>query len=329
MRKISVGGDCIKMPGFEIDGIVPIIPTPFDGKDGLDWSAFERLLGFAIQSLVCAVCLPAYASEFYKLTELERRDLIHRAISILNGRLPVIAQVNHVSAGFVAETARDFEAAGAAAISVAVPRMFALPERDLLRYFDRILRAISVPLVIQDFNPAGGTVSLEFVKSLHAQHNHFRYLKLEEPLMCGKVEAIRNETAGAIGVIDGWGGTYMLELIDAGICGVMPGLGVSDLLQIVWENARAGEKDVAYELFRGVLPQITYSLQSLEFFHHAEKALLVSRGVLSEPAVRDATLSVHEIDRAHINFLNRQIIDLANSQRGHSRDAGVLTQVRQ
>jgi len=112
-------------------------------------------------------------------------------------------------------------------------------------------------------------------------------------------------------VIDGWGGTYMLELVDAGICGVMPGLAVSDLLQIVWSRARSGDKNAAYELFQGILPQITYSLQNLEFFHHAEKALLVARGVLCEPEVRDATLTVHEIDRAHINFLNQKILDLA------------------
>jgi 4-hydroxy-tetrahydrodipicolinate synthase len=166
-------------------------------------------------------------------------------------------------------------------------------------------------LIIQDFNPGGSTVSLEFVKSLSGQHEHFRYLKLEEPMMSGRVKSIIEETNGAVDVIDGWGGTYMLELVDAGICGVMPGLAVSDLLQIVWSRARSGNKDAAYELFQGILPQITYSLQNLEFFHHAEKALLVARGVLCEPEVRDATLTVHEIDRAHINFLNQKILDLA------------------
>ena len=298
---------------FEINGIIPIIPTPFDRNGDVDHACMPRLLDFAVEGGVYAVCLPAYASEMYKLTDLERRDLADRAIRLLDGRLPVIAQVNHVSAAYVAETARSLASSGAAAISVAVPRIFALPERDLLRYFDRILKAITVPLIIQDFNPGGASVSLEFVKSLHAQHSHFRYLKLEEPLMCSKVQAIREETEGAVGVIDGWGGTYMLELIEAGICGVMPGLGVSDLLQIVWEHARAGEKDAAYDLFQGVLPQISYSLQSLEFFQHAEKALLVSRGVLSEPIVREATLTLHEIDRAHINFLNQKVHKLASS----------------
>jgi dihydrodipicolinate synthase/N-acetylneuraminate lyase len=310
------------MSRFKVDGILPVVPTPFTREGAMDWAALEGLLEFAIRARVRAVCLPAYASEFYKLTETERHDLVHRAIKILDGRLCVVAQVNHVSADYVAETARGFEREGAAAISVAVPRLFGLPERDLLRYFDRILQAITVPLIIQDFNPGGPTVSLEFVKSLHAQHKHFQYLKLEEPMMSAKVRAIVEETNGAVGVIDGWGGTYMLELIDAGICGVMPGLAVSDLLQIVWERARAGNKDAAYEVFQGVLPQISYSLQSLEFFHHAEKALLAARGVLSNTTVRDATLTVHEIDRKHMEFLNRNVVDFAQKQKIGAGGAG-------
>jgi len=311
----------IAMAKFEIDGVLPIIPTPFTRDGGLEWAALDGLLEFAINARVCGVCLPAYASEFYKLRDSERRELVSQAIRILNGRLPIVAQVNHVSTAYVVETARDLEHAGAAAISVTVPRVFGLPERDLLRYFDRILQAITVPLIIQDFNSGGTTVSLEFVKSLSRQHQHFRYLKLEEPMMSGRVRSIIEETNGAVGVIDGWGGSYMLELVDAGICGVMPGLAVSDLLQIVWYRARSGNKDAAYELFQAILPQITYSLQNLEFFHHAEKALLVARGVLSEPGVRDATLTVNEIDRAHINFLNQKILDLA--RRIHS-PAGVI-----
>ena len=247
------------MHSLVIDGVVPIIPTPFSPHGELDLASLEPLLEFAVRSRVCAVCLPAYASEFYKLLEKERRDLVYEALRVLDGRLPLVAQVNHVSSAAVAETARDFEQAGAAAISVAVPRLFGLPERDLLRYFDRILEAITVPLIIQDFHPGGASVSLDFIQKLHRHHPHFRYLKLEEPMMAAKVKAIVGETTGAVGVIDGWGGTYMLELMEAGICGVMPGLGVSDMLNMVWQLARAGNKDAAYEVFQAVLPQISSS----------------------------------------------------------------------
>jgi len=313
---------------FKVDGIVPIVPTPFTREGGIDLAALGFLLEFAVNARVCGVCLPAYASEFYKLLERERRELVFEAIRILDGRLPVVAQVNHSYASYVAETARELEDAGASGISVAVPRIFPLPERDLLRYFDRILEAITIPLIIQDFNPGGPTVSQEWVSSLHRQHENFRYLKLEEPLMAGRVRAIADQTHGEVGVIDGWGGTFMLELMDAGICGVMPGLAVADILRAVWELGQAGNKNAAYELFQCVLPQITYSLQSLEFYHHAEKALLVARGVLQHAAVRDATLTVHESDRLHLEFLNQKIVELLREREVGVPIAGLPFEVK-
>lgn len=300
------------MPLLEIDGIVPIIPTPFLPDGSPDWNSLKSLLDFAVEARVSAVCLPAYASEFYKLTDAERRDASIQAVSLLGGRLPVIGQVNHVSTSYVIETARHLECAGISAISVAVPRLFNLPERDLLRYFDRILSAVGVPLLIQDFNPGGVTVSVEFLKQLRRQHQHFRYVKLEEPLMSERVQAIIDGTNGEIGVLEGWGGVYMLELIPAGIVGVMPGLGVADILEFVWRSARRGDSEGAYSAFVGVLPQITFSLQSLEFFHHAEKALLTARGVLPNATVREATLTVGPYDRSHIEFLNRKILELVD-----------------
>jgi len=301
---------------LKIDGIVPIVPTPFLADGGPDWKSLKRLLDFAVEGGVSGVCLPAYASEFYKLRESERRDIVVRAVALMEGRLPVIGQVNHVSTAYVAETARELQLAGASAIAVAVPRLFNLPERDLLRYFDHVLEAITIPLLIQDFNPGGPTVSLSFLRQLQRQHPHFRYLKLEEPLMCDRVRQIVDETSGELGVLEGWGGMYMMELMDAGICGVMPGLAVSDILQQVWNRMRAGEKESAYSTFIEVLPQIACSLQSMEFFHHAEKALLVARGVLPEVIIREATLTVGPWDQAHIAFLNRRVVQWLDTHGG-------------
>lgn len=297
------------MPRLQIDGVVPIVPTPFSSSGIPDWSALKNLLDFAVEAGVCAVCLPAYASEFYKLTDAERRDAAIQAVGLSDGRIPVVAQVNHFSTAYVAETARELERAGAAAISVAVPRLFNLPERDLLRYFDRILKGLGIPLLIQDFNPAGATVSVDFLQQLRRQHEHFRYLKLEEPLMSERVRAIVDGTSGELGVLEGWGGVYILELIPAGIVGVMPGLAVADILQLIWKLARRGDPDAAYAAFIGILPQITYSLQSLEFFHHTEKSLLTARGLLPAPLVREATLTVAPDDQVHIEFLNQKILE--------------------
>jgi len=195
-------------------------------------------------------------------------------------------------------------------VSTALPRLFPLSERDLYRHCERILNAISIPLIIQDFNPGGATVSPAFIKNLHRAYPHFRYVKLEEPLMAAKTEAIRRETEDQVGVIEGWGGMYILELLEAGVCAVMPGLALTDLLARVYWLASDGNKSEAYETFQGVLPQIVYSLQNLEMFHHAEKLLLQARGVLRQAHVREAKLDMHPNEVEHIQFLNGRILAL-------------------
>ena len=263
---------------IKVDGIIPIIPTPFDEKDQIDWRDFGRLLDFACGIDVCAVCLPAYASEFYKLSDAERRQIVVKAVEQVDNRLPVIAQANAGSAIHAAELARFAQDAGVAAVAVATPRQFAVAEQDLLRYFDRILSGIDVPLVLQDFNPGGPTVSTNFITQLHRQHPHFRWVKLEEAVMTARVASILDATSGKVGVIEGWGGMYLLELVAAGISGVMPSLSLADLLAYIFRLAKGGHRQEAYQVFTGTLPQIVFSLQNMELYHHAKKRLLVARG---------------------------------------------------
>ena len=295
---------------FQINGIVPIIPTPFDAEEEIDWAALRSLLDFAAAANVEAVCLPAYASEFYKLTEAERREAIVAAVDHLKGKVPVIAQVNYPATLQAVRSVRVAQEDGASAICCAVPRMFSLDDGALLKHFDRILQAVDVPLIIQDFNPGGSSVSPSFVAKLHRAHPHLRYVKLEEPLMAPKVEAIRQETSGAVGVLEGWGGMFMLELIPCGICGVMSGLGISDILARAFRQAKDGYFDHAYELFQGVLPQIVFCLQNIELYHHAEKLLLEARGIISRTVVRQANRTLREDEAKHIRFLNAKILNL-------------------
>ena len=298
------------MNTFRIDGIVPVVPTPFDANEEVDWTTLRSLLDFASGAEVDAVCLPAYASEFYKLTEAERKQVITIAVDHVRDKVPVIAQVNYPSTLQTARAVRQAQEDGASAVCCAVPRMFSLDETALLKHFDRILRAIDIPVIIQDFNPGGSSLSPHFVRELQRAHPHLCYIKLEEPLMAEKVEAILQETSGTVGVLEGWGGMFMLELIPCGICGVMSGLGISDILGRVFRLAKDGDSDHAYELFQGVLPQIVFCLQDLELYHHAEKLLLEARGVISGTVVRQATRTLRESEAKHIRFLNTKILNL-------------------
>jgi 4-hydroxy-tetrahydrodipicolinate synthase len=66
----------------------------------------------------------------------------------------------------------------------------------------------------------------------------------------------------------------------------------------------------AHKIHEAVLPQIVFSLQHMELFHHAEKRLLVARGILQEAVVRQLTLSLDRHTEERISFLNGQILAL-------------------
>jgi 4-hydroxy-tetrahydrodipicolinate synthase len=202
--------------------------------------------------------------------------------------VPVLAQSNHPSAKIAAEIAKKNEALGADVISFALPRQFAIPEADMVRYAERICRAVKVPILIQDFNPGGATVGASFCQRLQSVCPNFLFIKLEEPLMGPKVRAILKATKGNLGVLEGWGGLYMTELYDFGICGLMPGTGLGDLLDAVWQAMKESRRSDAFDTFEKVMPLISFSLQSLELYHHVEKRLLHARGALRHTGVRDA-----------------------------------------
>ena len=127
-----------------------------------------------------------------------------------------------------------------------------------------------------------------------------------------KFEAIIKATQGKVGLLEGWGGLYMLELIPIGIVGVMPGLGVSDILQKIFDLRKAGENEKAFDLFEKVMPQIFFSLQNMELFHYAEKELLMARGVLTNSNVRKARYKPDASSVSYIKELNKRIISLVN-----------------
>jgi len=297
-------------------GVVPIIPTPFTEDEAIDHAGVAACVRFAVASKFPAACLPAYASEFYKLTDDERERVVETALEAAGDSMAIVAQANHPSARVAAATAQRYVKLGAKVISFAVPRMFGLPTVDLLDYCRRICDAVDVPVLIQDFNPGGPTVGAEFAVQLAERSPNFRYLKLEESLMGPKIRDILEETGGRIGVLEGWGGMYMLDLIPAGICGLMPGLAVSDLLQEVWRLVHAGERDEAFAAFQIALPQILYSLQSSELFLWIEKRLLADRGIISHGSthVRGATWTPDAATLEHGDWLNRQVVEWAEAR---------------
>ncbi|MBM3958918.1 MAG: hypothetical protein FJ314_03980 [SAR202 cluster bacterium] len=142
------------------------------------------------------------------------------------------------------------------------------------------------------------------------QHSNFCRAKLEEPLMADKVIAIRERIGSRAGILEGWGGMYLLELMPHRICGVMPGVPLIELPAMAYGLRKSGRNAETVQLNGTVSPFISFTLQNLEVFWHAEKRLPAMRGLLESPPVRNSTCTLSDRNAEYANLLCEQVLDV-------------------
>ena len=295
------------MGEVRLRGVVPVVPTPFGSDESIDIESLASVVDWIAGRGLAGMCLPAYGSEFYKLTEAERDLVVEAAVEANRGRVPVVAQANHASSRVAAELARRYSDLGADVISFAIPRQFGSSDADIIEYCAAVSAATPLPILIQDFNPGGPTMGADLVLEIVDRCDNFRYVKLEDPMMVDRLLAIRSVTQGRIGILEGWGGLYMLEGVPAGIDGIMPGAAVPDLLDSVFAAAVSQQRERAHDLFGSLLPYISFGLQDFELFLHMEKRTLARRGLIASPAVRSQSHTPSPAVLAHADFLIDQV----------------------
>lgn len=288
-----------------IEGVIPILPTPFNDQGEVYEPDFTTLLNFCEYAGVGACGLPAYGSEYYKLTQEEVKRVIESAVSASDGRIPIVAQCNSMNTDSACLLAKHSAKVGANAIALELPRRFPYSDNQLMEFATTVGNSVDLPILIQDWNPGGTTVDATFVATLHKRCPNVIGIKLEEPNLGEKVRAIIDQTKGNVKVFEGWGGLYTLELLPAGISGIMPGTALADVMVAIF-NTGQNDPAKAYDLAASFTPYLVFSLQNMEHFHHVEKAMLQRRGILSNPYIRDLTVELDSVSKKYLNLVLNQ-----------------------
>jgi dihydrodipicolinate synthase/N-acetylneuraminate lyase len=229
----------------------------------------------------------AMVSEVLRLSTQERHELATLACRFGGKRGTVVISVGAESSVLAEEYARHAQEAGADGVMAIPPVSVALIERELLRYYRRIIEAVSIPVVVQD---ASGYVGQPMPVSLQAELlNEFgpdRVLFKPEATPIGpRLTELREATGGRAKVFEGTGGLALVDSFRRGIVGTMPGADLIRAIVALWRALQSGDDRRVYEISTPLAALVSMQ-NSLDAFLAVEKHLLVRQGVFRNTIIR-------------------------------------------
>lgn len=264
-----------------IEGVLPILHTPFDDNDEIDRESLAREIDWAFEQGVNGVC-SAMVSEILRLTAEERVELNRLIVEIAAGRGMVVASVGAESTKQAVEFAKAAADAGCNAIMAIPPVSTALPLQALHDYFSTLADAVPVPVIVQDASSYVGTsIPTEFYVRLLDEYGPRKILFKPEGSPIGpNISALRDASGGRAGMFDGSGGILLIDAFRRGVIGTMPGVDLLDGIVALWEALKHNDDAAAYRVYFPICALVALQLQAgLDGFLAIEKYILVKRGL--------------------------------------------------
>jgi 4-hydroxy-tetrahydrodipicolinate synthase len=134
----------------KLSGYAPALPTPFDDNGDVDGEAFERLCDLQITCGATALVVCGTTGEAPTLTPEEQGDLIHIAVAVSRGRVPVIAGAGSNATDHAIASAKEAEALGADAVLSVVPYYNKPTQAGLYTHFREIAASSGLPVILYD-----------------------------------------------------------------------------------------------------------------------------------------------------------------------------------
>lgn len=287
------------MSNPEWRGVFPIPVTPFTPEGAVDEEGLRRQVEFCIASGASGIVYPGVVSEFFTLTEEERRAASRLMVDAVDGRVAFVAGVAGTSTPTARGHAMDAASIGADGVMATLPyvKHFHDPGYDFVEEYYRAVASAELPIILQNAR-IGSVVGFDSLKRLLVEVPLIRYLKQETSPSTHAITAALNAVGGlADGVFAGLGGVYLVNELQRGACGSMPAPPLVDVIAEAYRRFAAGDVEGAYAELRPVAPLFTIELL---YNVSAIKTALVIRGVIASARCRVPAPEMDEIDRREI-----------------------------
>ncbi|MCA0425523.1 MAG: dihydrodipicolinate synthase family protein [Proteobacteria bacterium] len=293
-----------------IQGVWPVLCTPFTFAGEIDGEAMRRVTRFAMDCGVAGLVFPGFASEVDDLAADERRALLEAVLAEAAGAIPVVAGASAGSLDAVIARVREVLALGIRQVMIQAPKAIGADSAAVSAFYRAIADACpAVEIVLQNAPaPRGSDLSPTAVIAVAAENRAVRYVKEETIPSGGPISAILAEKpASVVGVLGGGGARFVIDEFLRGAAGAMPAVELADVHVAMWTALEAGNIDVARDLYERTLPLLMIQSHARMRF---TKRVLMRRGILDNDVVRAKIPAFDQRDLDEIDALLARIPDL-------------------
>ena len=279
------------MTSHPIEGVLPVLHVSYLPDGRIDLDDVERELDWVYQHGSQGCCL-AMVTDLFRLTTSERYDLVEQVVRLNADRGAVIVSVGAESTEQAVAHARHARDAGADAVMALPPVNTRSDDAGAHTYFDSLLQAVEIPLIIQDASGyVGRPLSLEIQLRLLERYGPERLLFKPETVPVGPtVTALVQSSHGNAKIFEGSGGLYLVETFRRGLSGVMPGCDLIDGIVALWKALLSGDDKRIYQLAFPISAIIAMQAQAgLDGFMMIERYILRKRGIFCSSHNRGPT----------------------------------------
>jgi len=271
-----------------LQGVLPIVHTPFTSDDQIDLNQLRREIDWAFATGADGLG-SGMVSETFRLTFAERSELTERMAEFADGRGPVFAAVGAESARQAVEFSQMAHRAGCDAVMAVPPLTSRLSPEMMFGYFRAIAEATDLPVIVQDASGyVGQSIPLGVCIQLLDLYGEQKILfKPEASPIGSNLSALREASQGRARIYEGSGGILLVDSYRRGIQGTMPGMDLLDGIIALWRALQQEDDDRAYAIWYPICGIVALQLQAgLDGFLAIEKYLMVQRGLFTSAARR-------------------------------------------
>lgn len=271
-----------------LEGVIPIAVMPFSEDGTINFRDLNSQVDFMVEKEIRWLGF-GYGSEVYTLSDSELLKVLSESVKRSNNKINIVGNLEVTSYQAAKEKLLMLRDTGIEMVMVRPHSMWA--QASQVKLIDVLLQLdhqVGLRMVYQDApQNTGVNLSPQSLLDLVARGENLKALKVEPVSPALKILEIAKDLSDKeSSIIGGLGGIEIIEEINNGSSGTMPGPAFPEIFREIISRVHLKDERNARLLFNRILPLLVFSNRDMATFLFVQKYILMRRGVLNASILR-------------------------------------------